>query len=192
MRATSARTRRSPTTMRMRPDPPAWSAATRGPRTRRQRASVSASIPAIRAASAGVRPSCSATACGDAGRDLVWLVRPDEDFERKVEGGKGHGLHDGVPAAGLPNSTSTVSLNSSPAARASARWSITANSRIPLASIIPMSRATVSVTGWGSTSSSYRLGIAIRAVSSGNSTWRRGGRRPVPWHRRAAAGTLRI
>jgi hypothetical protein len=55
----------------------------------------------------------------------------------------------GVPLAGLPKITSTVSRMSSPACRASARWSITANRRIPLALMIPVSRATASATESG-------------------------------------------
>src|ERR1700761_5981698 len=52
----------------------------------------------------------------------------------------------GVPAAGLPNTTSTVSRSARPACRASAAWSMTANTRRPFARAIPLNRATVSAT----------------------------------------------
>ena len=55
----------------------------------------------------------------------------------------------GVPAAGLPNITSTVSRSSSPACSASARWSITANSFMPFAKNSSVRRSTVAATGRG-------------------------------------------
>src|SRR6516164_10564789 len=55
----------------------------------------------------------------------------------------------GVPAAGLPKSTRVVSRNCNPASRASALWSITANSFMPLAAMRSVRRATVPATGCG-------------------------------------------
>src|SRR5215813_6487225 len=54
-----------------------------------------------------------------------------------------------VPAAGLPKSTSTVSRRVSPAAPASALWSMTANSFSPLLLSMLVSRAVVSGTERG-------------------------------------------
>jgi tetratricopeptide (TPR) repeat protein len=52
----------------------------------------------------------------------------------------------GVPAAGLPKTTSTVSRNVNPAVRAAAAWSITAKTMTPLASSSARNRATTSPT----------------------------------------------
>jgi hypothetical protein len=53
----------------------------------------------------------------------------------------------GVPAWGLPKSTSVVSGRVGPTWRASAAWSMTANSFIPFALIMAVSLATISCTG---------------------------------------------
>src|SRR5271166_3466419 len=56
-----------------------------------------------------------------------------------------------VPAAGFPKITSVVSRRSSPTARASARWSITAKTLMPFDASRSRSRATVSPTVRGLT-----------------------------------------
>jgi len=68
-----------------------------------------------------------------------------------------------MAAAGLPKMTSVVSRNVSPAWRASAAWSITANSFIPLAVIMPVSLATVPATDW-------RLSLVTTSVSAARSS----------------------
>src|SRR6516162_6947087 len=57
----------------------------------------------------------------------------------------------GVPAAGLPNSTSVVSRNCRPTWLASALWSITAKTFRPFAARMPVRCETVSVTDLGLT-----------------------------------------
>ena len=59
---------------------------------------------------------------------------------------KGTATITGVPAAGLPNSTSVVSRNCMPTWLASALWSITAKTFMPFADRMPVRRETVSVT----------------------------------------------
>jgi hypothetical protein len=52
----------------------------------------------------------------------------------------------GVPAFGLPKMTNVVTRSVSPTSRASAAWSMTANSFIPFALIMALSLAAASRT----------------------------------------------
>jgi hypothetical protein len=78
---------------------------------------------------------------------LVW---PSSAQIRTLSGrssaASGEAAITGVPATGLPKMTRTVSRRVSPAWRASAAWSMTANSFIPFALIMPVSLATVPAT----------------------------------------------
>ncbi len=80
-----------------------------------------------------------------------------------------------VPAGGFPKITRVVSRRSSPTARASACWSMTAKTLTPLDPSRSTRRATVSATGRGlvlvTTPSAPAIGVRKAAARTGRAAW---------------------
>jgi hypothetical protein len=93
------------------------------------------------------------------------LVCPSSDQISTLSGrssaASGDAAITGVPAAGLPKITRTVSPSVSPTWRASAAWSITANSLIPFAAIMLVSFEVVSATVSGLSLVTTSVSVAV-------------------------------